>query len=111
MFKIWGTALMPGVTPVLLAWMKENEPGFLDRAGHVFCAKDFVNYRPTGRIATDESDLSYFPVDIRARSLSPALFEMMGLEDSRRLVPEVLPVGAQIGSVIAAAAAETGLLA
>jgi sugar (pentulose or hexulose) kinase len=111
MFKIWGNALMPGVTPILLAWMKENEPGFFDRAGHVFCAKDFVNYRLTGRIATDESDLSYFPVDIRARTLSPALFEMMGIGDSRRLVPEVLPVGAQIGKVTAAAAAETGLLA
>lgn len=89
--------------------MQDNEPGFFDSAGTVFCAKDFVNYKLTGRIAIDESDLSYFPVDIRNRRLSPDLFDEMGIMAHQGLVPEVLPVGEIVGKVTAEAAALTGL--
>lgn len=109
MFETWGNALMPGVPPVLLAWLQEHEPAFFDRAAAIFCAKDFVNYKLTGRIAIDESDLSYFPVDIRTRKLSLELFEEMGIAAHRGLVPEVLPVGEIVGKVTAEAAALTGL--
>jgi sugar (pentulose or hexulose) kinase len=109
-YAVNGNALMPGLPPVLLAYMAAHHPDFFDRAGQVFCAKDFINYRLTGRIATDESDLSYFPCDIRARRLSPALFDLAGLPGRERLVPEVLPIGALVGTVSADAAALTGLL-
>jgi len=110
-FRTWGNALMPGVPPALLAWMQEHQPEYFGRAAHVFCAKDFINYRLTGRIATDESDLSYFPVDIAARRLSEALFQDIGIAACQSLVPEVLPVGSLVGTVTQAAATATGLLA
>jgi sugar (pentulose or hexulose) kinase len=111
LYEMSGNAPIPGLPLVLLAYMREQDAGFFDRAAHVFCAKDFINYRLTGRIATDESDLSFFPCDIRARRLSADLFDLAGLAGYARLVPEVLPIGAPVGRVTAEAAAATGLRA
>lgn len=108
-FDICGNALIPGMPLPLLAWMKAEAPEVYGRIGTVFCAKDFVNYRLTGRIATEESDLSFFPCDIRRRAPSAELFELAGVPEARGFVPDVLPIGAEVGRVTAEAARITGL--
>jgi sugar (pentulose or hexulose) kinase len=111
LFAISGNAPIPGLPLVLVAWLKANDPQFYGRIATVFCAKDYVNYRLTGEIATDESDLSFFPCDIRSRQPSTQLFELAGVgEIAARLAP-VLPTGSLVGIVTAVAAAETGLAA
>src|SRR5690606_17463347 len=74
-----------------------------------FCAKDYVNYRLTGEIATDESDLSFFPCDIRTRRPSRRLFEMAGVAEMEARLAPVLEIGSVMGRVTRRAAAETGL--
>ncbi|MCB8882597.1 carbohydrate kinase [Acidisoma cellulosilytica] len=109
-YDISGNALIPGMPIVLLAWMQLNRPDLFRRIGRIFCAKDYVNYRLTGEVATDESDLSFFPCDIRNRSVSEAIFDLCGLAGKSHLIPTVLPIGAPVGRVTAKAAEETGLV-
>ena len=111
LFRISGNAPIPGLPLVLLAWLKENDPDVYGRIDRVMLAKDYVNYRLTGVIATDESDLSFLPCDIRSRSASRELFALAGIEDSFHKLPPVLAIGEIVGSVTSEAAAETGLLA
>lgn len=111
LFAISGNAPIPGLSLLLLAWLKRHDRVFYDRIATVFLAKDYVNYRLTGVIATDESDLSLFPCDIRTRKASDELFALAGIpEMSRRLAPS-LRIGEIVGRVSQQAALETGLAA
>lgn len=109
LFEISGNAPIPGLPLVLLSWLKQNDPEFYRRIATVFCAKDYVNYRLTGVIATDKSDLSFFPCDIRKRMPSDELFELAGISDMREKIAPVLEIGDIVGRVTALAAQETGL--
>ncbi|PYE23913.1 xylulokinase/L-xylulokinase [Rhizobium sp. PP-CC-3A-592] len=109
LFAISGNAPIPGLPLILLSWLKVNDPDFYGRIATVFCAKDYVNYRLTGTIATDESDLSFFPCDIRRRVPSDALFALAGIPEMRDRLAPVLETGAVVGRVTAMAAGETGL--
>lgn len=108
-YGISGNAPIPGVTLVLLAWLKRHDPERLARIATVFAAKDYLNWRLTGVKATDESDLSFFPCDIRARGHSERLFEIADIPEMMRALPPVLPTGAIVGNVTEEAAALTGL--
>jgi sugar (pentulose or hexulose) kinase len=109
LFAISGNAPIPGLPLVLLSWLKIHDPEYYGRIATAFCAKDYVNYRLTGAIATDESDLSFFPCDIRNRQPSQRLFELAGVSEMAARLAPVLPTGAIVGRVTASAAAETGL--
>ena len=109
LFAISGNAPIPGLPLVLLSWLKMNDPEYYGRIATVFCAKDYVNYRLTGEVATDESDLSFFPCDIRNRCPSQHLFDMAGVSEMANRLAPVLQIGAVMGRVTAKAAAETGL--
>ncbi|MGQ3215275.1 MAG: FGGY-family carbohydrate kinase [Shinella sp.] len=109
LFEISGNAPIPGLPLVLLGWLKHNDPEFYGRIATVFCAKDYVNYRLTDVIATDESDLSFFPCDIRRRLPSDELFELAGVPEMRTRLAPVLEIGAVVGRVTTMAASETGL--
>ena len=108
-FDISGNAAIPGLPLVLLSWLKIHDRAFYDRIATVFLAKDYINYRLTGRIATDESDLSFFPCDIRTRKPCDALFELAGIGDMRHKLAPTLATGDIVGQVTAVAARETGL--
>lgn len=109
LFAISGNAPIPGLSLVLLSWLKDNDPAFYGRISTVFLAKDYVNYRLTGVIATDESDLSLFPCDIRNRRPSAELFAIAGIPEMQERLAPVLQIGETVGRVTAQAAAETGL--
>lgn len=111
LFAISGNAPIPGLPLVLLSWLKQNDPGFYGRIDRIMLAKDYVNYRLTGVVATDESDLSFLPCDIRTRGASHELFALAGIEDSFGKLPAVLGIGETVGRVTVQAAAETGLIA
>lgn len=111
LFAISGNAPIPGLPLVLLSWLKENDPDFYGRIDRVMLAKDYVNYRLTGVVATDESDLSFLPCDICTRGASRALFALAGVEDAFHKLPPVLGIGETVGRITPEAAAETGLVA
>ena len=108
-FKRGGTVLWPGSQAALLAWFDEHDPEILERATTVFCSKDWVRYRLTGIIGTDETDGSIPFMDLAARAIDDGQLELLGLADYRELLPPVSPSHEVIGAVSAEAARVTGL--
>ncbi|MBD2746718.1 carbohydrate kinase [Microvirga sp. BT688] len=109
LYEICGNAPIPGLPLVLLSYIRQHEPERYARIATVFCAKDYINYRLTGEIAMDESDLSFFPCDIRGRKVSPELLELAGVPKIRGRLPRILGIGNIVGRVMREAAAQTGL--
>lgn len=110
-YAISGNVPIPGVPLSLLAWVKRHEPERYRGIATLLFAKDYINYRLTGRLVTDESDISFFPCDIRQRAYSSRLFEIAGVGEIEAATPEVLPTGAIVGEVTREAAELTGLKA
>lgn len=108
-FAISGNGLMPGITAMLLGWLARHEPETVDRTASVLAAKDYLRFRLTGNVATDASDVSFFPGDIDGRTHSEQVMALCGASDWRGKLPEILPSGAIAGYVTAAVARLTGL--
>lgn len=106
---ISGNVPIPGVPLALLSWLKRNDPERYRSIGTLLFAKDYINFRLTGRLATDESDISFFPCDIRDRQFSERLFDIAGISEIVAALPEVLPTGSIVGEVTPEAAELTGL--
>lgn len=100
----------PAQTPSLLAWVKANAPETYARAGTSLFCKDFINFKLTGRLASDVSDLSGAGLlTLPENTISRELLELYGLGDASALFPDVVDPCEIVGSVNAAAALETGL--
>lgn len=108
-FAISGNGLMPGITLLLLAWLSKHEPQVARDVAVVLSAKDYLRYRLTGALATDPSDVSFVPGDIRAQTHSAPLAAMLGAGAWSDRMPKVLPSEAVAGEVTAQAAEATGL--
>ncbi len=109
LFAIGGNAVLAGLTLVLVAWLNQHEREIVERSEHVLCSKDWVRFKLTGVAATDESDIMWMPGDPRRRTYADRLFALMGIEDCRRLLPEVLPSDSVGGTLLPEVAAELGL--
>lgn len=108
-FEISANAPFPGYPLSTLRWLHQYERETLLRSRWLLFHKDWLRYNLTGDIHTDESDVSYFPGDIRARGHSDTLLELAGLSEYRDRLPPLIRSEAVAGQVTPAAAAQTGL--
>jgi len=108
-FRISGNAIFPGYTLAVLCWLKKHEPETLKRAKHLLFCKDWIRYRLTGKIATDPSDTSYMPFDIRNAAYSDELLEVCGLQDTSHLFPPIVGSGVVAGELRSDLSEELGL--
>ena len=108
-FALSGNAMVAGLTLVLVAWLRDNEPETLARTRHIFCSKDWVRYKLTGKAATDETDIMWMPGDPYKRTYSDELFRLLGISDYRPLFPEPVPSDSVGGTLLADVAEELGL--
>lgn len=103
-----GHQLNPTYSITKAMWVRDNEPENWAKVRHICLAKDYVNYRLTGRLATDPSDASstnaYDQVNghwservLKAARIDPAL------------MPEILASTAILGEITAEASSHTGL--
>jgi len=91
-----------------LLWLKRNEPQLFARLFRVIFPKDFVVLQLTGEISTDVSDASGSSLyDLVENRWSEELFTASGLQMS--LFPQPRRSADVVGTVTAAAAAETGI--
>ena len=91
-----------------ILWIKENSPQTLQKAKHIFFAKDFVRHMLTGDFCTDhiEAQGSMF-YDMKTKTWSKELCDLCGIEISS--LPELKNPKDVVGGVTAKAAEETGL--
>ena len=98
-----------GAEPIsLLTWIKRHEPDAYARINDVLFCKDYLKYRLTDRIATDEMEGSVF-ADPRTGEYATYLLDDLGLGAVRSALPEVVESWRTCGTITAEAAAETGL--
>ena len=91
-----------------LMWVREHEPETWAATRATCVAKDYVNYRLTGRLATDHSDASHTGAyDLLTADWSPALLAAAEVEAS--LWPEILGSTTVLGCLTADAAEALGL--
>ena len=109
LFAVSGNVVFPGFTVAVLRWLKENEPETLRRARHsVFC-KDWIRYRLTGEIASEHTDVSAVPYDLRKGRFSEDVFTACGVPEALALLAPPHDPGAVVGHLLPDVAAEVGL--
>ena len=109
--KIFSTCFqMPAPTWTLpqMMWLRAHESEVLEKTEHVLFVKDYVRYLLTGHAATDyiEAQGTLF-FDMEKMAWDPDLVALSGLKMSA--MPAIVRPTDVVGSVTAAAAAETGL--
>ncbi len=93
--------VVPGMTGPMLAWLADERPGLVDRAGLVLGAKDVVRHALTSdpashRPSTDRSDASATLLwDVPADGWAEDVATAVGVPT--RLLPSVLPSYAEVG--------------
>ncbi len=104
------TPLFPASPPMLLRWLKEYEPENYRRTAHGIHCGDFLNYRLTGRLATDRTLASTASINVITGEYYYPLFELMDMGDKAACMPEILRSTDIVGCVSAEAEEETGFL-
>ncbi|MDE8350110.1 MAG: xylulokinase [Acidocella sp.] len=100
----------PTWTLAMLAWLQNHEPASIARTAKLFLAKDYVRYCLTGTWETDFSDaIGTLMADDATKNWSTEICALIGW--NMQTLPPIKPATAIVGSVTAAAAALTGLVA
>lgn len=100
---------LEGFTAPKLVWLRENRPGLFRKMAGFLLPKDFVRYRLTGSLCTEESDAAGTALfDVANAQWAWDLLEPLGLDAS--LFPAVRRSVDIAGFVTSAAAKRTGLL-
>ncbi|WP_336338785.1 FGGY-family carbohydrate kinase [Haloarcula brevis] len=92
----------------LLGWLAREEPASVDRIEHVLFCKDYLKFRLTDRVCTDEMEGSVF-YGAGDDKYDRGVFAALDLGVSPDVLPEVVPSWEPCGHVTRDAAAETGL--
>lgn len=97
-------------TATKLMWLRDNNPGLLEKAWKGLQPKDYLVYRMTGVAATDYSAASRTMLfNIQKLEWDDELFEWFGLTKYRDLMPEAYPSRHIVGSVTERAARRLGV--
>lgn len=98
----------PHYTVFKILWYRDHEPEMFQRIDKIAGTKDYINFRLTGRFATDYSYASGSGVyDLLGWRYSDELVAAAGLSPS--LLPEILPPTAILGPLTGEAASTLGL--
>ncbi len=110
LIELTSNPALTGFTAPKLLWVRRHEPDAWRRVRRVLLPKDYVRFRLTGLHATDVADASgTLLFDVGGRRWSDEMLAALDLP--RSLVPEALEGPQVTGSVSAAGAAATGLVA
>jgi xylulokinase len=91
-----------------LMWVRDNQPDIYKDTWKMLNAKDYINFRLTGRMVTEHNDASGANAfDIKTLDWSDPILKAAGI--SRDKLPESVPSTTVIGEITGEAAAATGL--
>ncbi|OEV27828.1 erythritol kinase, partial [Streptomyces nanshensis] len=86
-FRHTRSGLFPGCHAPLLAWLREHEPGTLERAAVAGYCVDAVAQRLTGTVGVDASDATLPFLDPATRSYQPPALAACGVGEAAALLP------------------------
>jgi xylulokinase len=109
-YSIVGHRVSPSYTLEKLMWIRDHEPELYARTHRTLCAKDYINFRLSGRMATDYSDASGTNAfDLNSFQWSERIISLAGVDGE--MFPEPMDSTRVLGEITAEAAAATGLKA
>lgn len=108
-FEICGTAIHTGSQCAQLKWLHDNEPENMRGAETIFHCKDWLFYKLTGKITSDETDESLTFFDINTRKYDDELFKIFGLYEYRDKFPDAGPSEENTGNILKSIAEELNL--
>lgn len=103
------TVLWPGTSAALWKWLQVADTEHAGRTRHVFCAKDWVNFKLGGEIATDVTDATIPFLDLVTGGYSTAAMAELGCLDLGDKLAPIRGQGERLGTLSAEAANVTGL--
>jgi xylulokinase len=108
-YAIVGHRISPSYSIEKLMWLKACEPDTYSATAHMLNAKDYINFKLTGQIATDYSDASGTNAfDLNSFKWSQPIIEAAGVDPA--LLPEARPSTDILGKITSSASEATGLL-
>lgn len=109
-YKITGHRASASYSVEKLMWIKNHEPDIYKKTYKMLQAKDYINFKLTGKMITEFTDASGTNVfDLNTNSWSEKLIDITGIEGDK--LPEAKPSTHVIGELTAEAAQATGLKA
>lgn len=107
--QITGSCPNTGFSAAKLLWIKKNWPDIFEKTATVLLAKDYIRYRLTGRLGTEQTDATGTQLfDIAENKWSERLCEALQIRTN--LLPEVMDSTQIAGAVTEEAAQECGLV-
>ena len=108
-YRISGARPSPSYSASKFMWIKDNEPEIYRKTYKFLNAKDYLNFRFTGRLAMDRTDASGSTIyDLKANAWSQKLADHAGLDLAK--FPDIVASTDIVGSLTPEAAAAMGLL-
>jgi sugar (pentulose or hexulose) kinase len=107
--KTTGQVAMDAIWPASkILWLKRHEPEVFERTARFALLKDYLVYRLTGRLVSEDSLLcSTILWDINTRQYWPQMLDYLGITEDQ--LPEIARQGEIVGSVSRAGATDLGL--
>ncbi len=107
-YRVSGNRPSPSYSAAKYMWIKDNEPDIYKKTYKFLNAKDFLNFRFTGRLATEQTDASGSNIfDLKQNAWSQELIDAAGLDADK--LPEVVPSTSVLGELTREAAGVLGL--
>jgi erythritol kinase (D-erythritol 1-phosphate-forming) len=106
-----GTGVNACQQNVQLAWLQRHRPELIAKAASAHHCKDWLYFKLTGERATDLSEGNFTFGSYTTRQYAPAILTQLGAGECLRLLPRMIDGTREAGSLLPAAAAETGLTA
>ena len=104
-YRLSGSPASPVNSGAKCMWVKEHEPDVYGKTHKFLNAKDYLNFRLTGRLATDPTDASGTNLyDLEKWDWSDELIDAAGLD--RKMFPEIVPSTGILGALTPEAARE-----
>lgn len=104
-------AIWPAQPNALLAWIRDNEPEVMAKAGWVLMAKDYIRFCLTGHVAAELTDMSGTSLlNVGTGEYDQSILDAFGIGEMRDLLPPLVRSAEICGKVTPEAAARTGLI-
>lgn len=107
--KVLGRKVEQGNTLLLAIWLQKNRPDLYLKLDKIFFAKDWLIYKMTNRLVTDRTDATACYATFANGRIPTDLFSIFGLGHLKKCVPEILPPGVVVGTVLPEVAKNLGL--
>ncbi|KAA8328297.1 FGGY-family carbohydrate kinase [Leuconostoc carnosum] len=109
-FSITHQHVMESQAPILLSWLKKNNPNIYSNIGFVLSAKDFVRFKLTDSLNQEYGDASSNNLlNIESCDYDSRIFDFFNIKEMTDKMPDLLQFDALAGRITAESSVMTGL--